>query len=129
MSSDLDEVMQAFHKILSASENGDVESYLNGVTDDAVMMHPGSAAYIGKDANRPFLTEFFKHYTFQLKDWKIMEQQIHGDWAMLRYTGIAVFTPKAGGESSYQDRKYIEILRKENNVWKFSHHIYNLNTS
>ena len=50
-----------------------------------------------------------------------------GDWALLRYTGVAVITPKDGGEPSIRNRKYIEILHKEDGRWKFSHHIYNLN--
>jgi len=54
--SDIDEVMKVFHSVLSASEEGDVEGYLDGITDDAVMMYHGMPAMIGKEAVRPFLT-------------------------------------------------------------------------
>ena len=125
--SDIDEVMKVFHSILSASEEGDVEGYLDGITDDAAMMYHGMPAIIGKETVRPFITDFFRNYRFQFTDYTFQEKRVMGDWALLRYTGVAVISPRDGGEPSMRDRKYIEILHKEDGRWKFSHHIYNLN--
>jgi len=127
--SDIDDVMKVFHSILSASEKGDVEGYLDAITDDAVMMYPGMPAIIGKDAIRPFITDWFKSYKFQLTDYTFQEKRVMVDWALLRYTGVAVITSRDEGEPSLRDRKYIELLRKEDGKWKFSHHIFNLNIS
>lgn len=69
--SDIDEVMKVFHSTLSASEKGDVEGCLDGITDDAVMMHNRMPAIIGKEAVRPFLTDFFRSYKFQLTDYTL----------------------------------------------------------
>ena len=124
---DIDEVMKVFHSILSTSEEGNVEGYLDGITDDAVMMYHGMPAIIGKEAVRLFLTDFFRSYKFQLTDYTFEEKRVMGDWALLRYTGVAVISPRDGGEPTIRDRKYIEILRKEDGRWKLSHHIYNLN--
>jgi len=125
--SDIDEVMRVFHSILSASEEGDVDGYLDVITDDAVMMYHGMPAMIGKEAVGPFLTDFFSSYKFQLTDYTFEEKRVMGDWALLRYNGVAVISLKDGGESTLRDRKYFEILRKQDGRWKFSHHIYNLN--
>lgn len=125
--SDIDEVMKVFQSGLSASEKGNVEGYLDAITDDAVMMYHGMPAIIGKKAVQPFITDFLRNYGFQFTNYTFEEKRVMGDWALLRYTGVAVTSPRDGGEPSMRDRKYIDIYRKEDGRWKLSHHIYNLN--
>ena len=125
--SDIDEVMKVFHSILSAAEKGDVEGYLDAITDDAVMMYSGMPAIIGKKAARSFITDFLRNNRFQFTDYTFQEKRVMEDWALMRFTGVAVISPKNGGEPSILDRKYIDIYRRENGRWRLSHHIYNLN--
>ncbi len=120
-------IMEAFNGLLAASEAGDVEGYLSFITEDAVMMYAGQAAVVGHEAVRPFVTDFFQQYDFEFTQWESEEIQIAGDWAFHRYSGVAVMTPKAGGDPVRFDRKYIDILRKEGSSWRTSHHIFNLN--
>jgi len=120
-------VLDAFNGLLGASEAGDVDGYLSYITDDAVMMYNEMPAVVGREAVRPFVSEFFRQYRFELSPWQSEEIQIEGSWAFHRYSGIAVITAKNGGDSVREDRKYIDILRNVGGAWKTSHHIYNVN--
>lgn len=76
---------------------------------------------------RRVLSEFFEEYRFEFEPWQSEEIQLSGDWAFHRFSGIATLMPKGGGEPTYLDRKYIDILRKIDGSRKISHHIYNTN--
>lgn len=120
-------VVAAFEAMLSAAEAGDVEGYLAGITDDAVMMYSGQPSVVGKKAVEPFIVEFFEQYAFKCDPWQSDEIVVLGTWAFHRYSGIATLRPKGGGEPVVLDRKYIDILRLEDGSWKISHHIFNTN--
>jgi len=75
----------------------------------------------------PFIVEFFQEYEFRFDPWQTDEIVVLGDRAFHRYSGIATISPKAGGEPLVLDRKYIDILRQEDGVWRISHHIFNTN--
>lgn len=121
-------VMEAFKGLIVVSETGDVEGYMNHLSEEAVMMYSGQPAVVGTAKIRSFITDFFKNYKFQFNPWQSDEIQVLGDWSFHRYSGIATITPKGGGESVKLDRKYIDILRKEAGSWKVTHHIFNTNT-
>lgn len=111
----------------AVSESGDAEGYMNHLSKEAVMMYPGQPAVVGTTNIRPFIIDFFENYEFHFSPWKSDEIQVSDDLAFHRYSGVAMITPKNGGESTKWDRKYIDILRKENGSWKITHHIFNMN--
>ncbi|MFC1651090.1 YybH family protein [Candidatus Latescibacterota bacterium] len=120
-------VMVVFKGLLVMSESGNVEGYMNHLSEEAVMMYSGQPAVMGTAKIRPFITDFFENFEFQFNPWQSDEIQVLDDWAFHRYSGIATITPKSGGESIKLDRKYIDILRKETGSWKVTHHIFNTN--
>jgi ketosteroid isomerase-like protein len=120
-------VMAVFKGLIVVSESGDVEGYMNHLSEEAVMMYSGQPAVVGTAKIRSFITDFFENYKFEFNPWQSNEIQVMGDWAFHRYSGIATITPKSGGESIKLDRKYIDILRKEAGSWKVTHHIFNTN--
>ncbi len=120
-------VMAVFKGLIVVSESGDVEGYMNHLSEEAVMMYSGQPAVVGTAKIRSFITDFFENYKFQFNPWQSNEIQVLGDWAFHRYSGIATITPKSGGEFIKLDRKYIDILRKEADSWKVTHHIFNKN--
>lgn len=120
-------VLNAVDRLITVSEAGDVEGFLKSLTADAVMMYPGQPAFLGRESVRPFVTRVFARYDFVFGPLETMELVVIGDWAFHRYEAIVTLTPKDGGESSVEDRKYIDIMRYENGSWKLARHIYNLN--
>ena len=126
MDSDRHEIQAVLSGIVAASEAGDPDAYVNFVTNDAVMMWDEQPAVIGRDAIHAFMSGFSNDVQFDFQ-WETDEIQITDDWAFHRYNGVAVITPSDEGEAQRLDRKYIDILRKENGTWKISRHIYNRN--
>ena len=120
-------VMAVFRGILEDSEEGDPQGYVSWLRDDAVMMYAEQPSVVGREAVLPFVTEFFANYTFRFEPWQSEEIQVDGNLAFHRYSGIATIEAKDGGDVVELDRKYIDILRKEGDSWKVSHHIYNTN--
>ena len=76
----------------------------------------------------PWIRDFFARYTFKFSDWNSKEVVVAGDVAFHRYTGVATLTPRAGGASLRQDRKYLDVFRRgADGRWRASHHVFNLN--
>lgn len=120
-------VRSVLEDIVAASEVGDADAYVKFVAEDAVMMYSGMPAVIGREAVHNFVSDFFRDYRFKFDPWRSEEIKVTGDWAFHRYSGIAIVTPVGGGEPVRLDRKYVDILKKEDGVWKISHHIFNQN--
>jgi ketosteroid isomerase-like protein len=120
-------VLNAVNRLITVSEAGDVEGYLESLTADVVMMYHGQPAFVGPESVRPFATNVFAQYDFVFGAWETKELVVIDDWAFHRYEAIVTLIPKDGGESSVRDRKYIDIMRHENGSWKLARHIYNLN--
>jgi uncharacterized protein (TIGR02246 family) len=114
---------------IKVAESGDADHYMKYLTDDAVIidMAEGQAPIVGSKAIAPWVKDFFARFTFT---WTEQSQEIVvvGDRAFRRYTGVATFTPKAGGDPSRNDRKYLDVLRRgPDGRWRVSHHVFTLN--
>ena len=120
-------VLNAFDRLTTVSEAGDVEGYLECLTADVVIMSPGRPALVGPESVGPFVTGFFAQKDFVFGPSETKELVVIDDWAVHRYEAIVTLIPQDGGESSVQDRKYVDIMRYENGSWKLARHIYNLN--
>jgi ketosteroid isomerase-like protein len=56
------------------------------------------------------------------------EVQVSGDLAFARGTYAATVTPKAGGEETFIDGKYMTILKRQTDgSWKIHRDIFNSN--
>jgi uncharacterized protein (TIGR02246 family) len=120
------EIQNVLKGIIGAAKAGDPDAYLSFVTEDAVMMWGGQPEVVGHKAIHEFMSQFSGTTQFDIQ-WKTDDIQVFGNRAYHRYSGVAVMTPSDGGEPLRLDRKYLDLLRKENGTWKISHHIYNLN--
>ncbi len=123
---DEQQIKDVLSGLVAAAQAGDPDAYISFVTTDAVMMWSGQPAVVGHDAIHEFMSGFSGATDFDFEG-RTDEIQIIGDWALHRYSGVAVMSPTDGGEVIRLDRKYIDILRREGGTWKLSHHIYNLN--
>ena len=121
-------ILAAFDGLVRASEAGNVDGYVAHLADDAMMMYANTPAVVGKENARGFVTQFFADYQWNFDPWRSEEIEVAGEWAFHRYSGVSISTPKCGGKVLREDRKYIDIWRKDGDAWKVSHHIYNVNT-
>jgi uncharacterized protein (TIGR02246 family) len=125
--SDQQRIKDVLNGIVAAAQTGDLDAYLSFVTEDAVMMWGGQPEVIGHKAVHEFMSQFSSGTQFDVQ-WETDEIEIFGNRAYHRYSGIAVMTPNDGGDVVRLDRKYFDLLRKEEDgTWRLSHHIYNLN--
>jgi uncharacterized protein (TIGR02246 family) len=91
---------------MQASEDGDIDSVLDLMADDAVFMTPGREPF-GKDAFRA-AAEGMKHVTMQGKS-EIRELQVLGEWAFIRNHIEMTMTPPGMTRAGYT----MTLLRKE----------------
>jgi uncharacterized protein (TIGR02246 family) len=124
--SDQQQIKDVLRGIVAAAQTGDPDAYLSFVAENAVMMWGGQPEVIGHTAVHEFMSQFSGGTQFDV-EWATDEIEIFGSRAYHRYSGVAVMTPDDGGDVDRRDRKYLDLLRKEEGTWQISHHIYNLN--
>lgn len=124
---DRPKIEAAFEQVIAAAVRGDAEAYLTYFDDEVILaeMVPGQTPVIGKHALRPWITDFLKNNKFAWTDYKSEEVLVFGNLAFHRYTGVASFAPKSGGETVRLPRRYIDILRRDSKGdWKIWHHVW-----
>ena len=127
-SRDADAIKSSFSELVAVSEAGDAEAYAKYLTDDAMWLGPGMPGVFGKAAIQDFVSGFFADWLWSFPEWHTEEIIVSGDLAIHRYVGISVSTPKSGGEALREDRKYMDVMRKQlDGKWLLSRHIFNLN--
>lgn len=122
-------IRSAWEGWLKAAGAGDADAYMTFLTDDAVIvdMAQGQPPVVGKKAIHPWVKDFFAKFAFTWAE-KSQDIVVVGDTAFRRYSGVATFTPKQGGEPNRNDRKYLDVLRRgSDGRWRVSHHIFAAN--
>jgi len=126
--SDSEAIRSAFEELVAVSEAGDAEAYAQYLTDDAMWLGPGMLGVVGKAAIKEFVSGFFADWVWSFPEWHTEEILVSGDLGVHRYVGISVATPKSGGDVLREDRKYMDVMRKQpDGKWLLSRHIFNLN--
>ena len=105
---------------LTASENGDVDTVLSLIADDAVFLLPGQPV-MGQaefaEKSRPELGPQLSHQAPQIKaSSDIQEIRVLGDWAFMR-TRLTVTVTPPGGEPITRKGHTLTILRKQHGKW------------
>jgi len=124
----LKQIEELHRKDLEASKVKDFKTLLSLWEDDGVLLEPGRAPIIGKDAIKAYIesqAETSKTYriTKYEQDWK--EIRIIGDWAF----EWGVFEGEAelinGGPPIKQKAKMLRLLKRQNDgSWKCARVIY-----
>ncbi|MHC4118731.1 MAG: DUF4440 domain-containing protein [Planctomycetota bacterium] len=110
-----------------ASSTGDLELYMSLHTDDIVKMPPDAPATYGKEQLRASTKFFFDNFTVEGISYP-EETRVDGDIGFTRGNYTLTITPKAAGDPSYVDGKYLTICRRlSDGSWKISHDCYNSN--
>ena len=121
-----DEVGDAF--VAESDPERAADIYLSVHTQDALLMVPGAPAVEGHTGIRPFIVEFVKNYEFRFPDWTSEELLVSGDLAVHRFSGIALMISRETGDTIAEDRKYLDVWRKEaDGKWRVARHMFNKN--
>lgn len=87
---------QAHEAYVAAINSNSVDALVEMLTDDVVYMAAHEPPYVGKQAVRPWIEEYFKTYSTHW-DKPVQEFIVNGDWAFERYSYKSADTPLAGG--------------------------------
>ena len=105
----------------AADAAGDVDAFLELVTDDYIRMEPNKPVIVGKEAFRDFLQSFHDKYRLENGRDVIEEIRLADDWAYVRGTWSGTVVPKAGGDPVHVTSKWIDIReRQADGSWKIS---------
>jgi uncharacterized protein (TIGR02246 family) len=122
---DVDAIKAIVDSVILASQQGDLEGYLNLYTEDAVWMFNDRLEDAGKDAVR-LRYRFMEQYSFD-QQVSIDEIVVAGDWAFVRLTADGWLVPKPGveGDRRRAVSRHLAIASREaDGSWKLARDIF-----
>jgi len=111
-------------RVVEAMNRGDVESFFDVLSEDAVFFPPNEPAKRGAEL-REFMSEFIDQYTVHFDRYADEEIEVAGALAVNHYSYRWTVAPKAGGEPRIAEGHGIRILKKqEGGTWKITHEMW-----
>ncbi len=108
----------------SACKAGNLKAWLATLTDDAVLLVPGSPVMSGSEIES-WAANYFSTFDGVVK-MENDEVEIINDWAFIRGKYTMSLKPKAGGDTLEEKGKYLDLMRRQGDgEWKFSRLIWN----
>ena len=124
---DIAAINELWNQYASAVTTGDLDLWISLWTDNGIQMAPDAPAVIGKEQIRAKYESIFGQVIFKMAITN-EEVRVAADWAFSRGTYTASITPKAGGETTEIDGKYLTILeRQTDGSWKIVRDCFNSN--
>ena len=112
-----------------AENAGNVSAKVALYTDDAVLMLPNKPAVTGKEAIRSWHQASYNQVALQQTS-STDEIEAFGDWGFARGSYSATISPRAGGDSTQQNGKWLVIVqRQRDGSWKIACDMWSSNTS
>ena len=125
-------VLATFETLRQALNAGNAESFVDNVTDDFVLldMAPGGTPPVGRAAYYERLKGLLSGATLTWDNCLTDEVAVAGDLAFHRYTGVLWMKPKHGGDVKRNNRRYIDVFRREpSGRWRLWQHIFTANNA
>ncbi len=112
----IDDMMSGWDAVVKAGELG---SNAAVYTDDAIRMQPNMPALVGREAIQAWMEEQRAAYSFEGSNEIVEVRALSPDWILFRTEGSWTRTPKAGGEPSVSDGKWLSIAQRQpDGSWK-----------
>ncbi len=111
----------------AALSSGNAQAVGNFYAVDATVMPPGEPAVDGRAAIQAYFKAIFDQFTVKATLTSQEFTFVGPDWAFDRGVYTMTTTPKAGGNSTSEENKYITLLHREPDGWKAKRDIYNSN--
>ena len=122
--SEYKEILVAIQAFVMAYNSGDLNALLSYYDDDLVKLRQGAEPE-SKQATAYRLRELFDHFNTNVEV-RNSEVIVSGDMAFTRGTFRVTLTPRIGGEQQQVSRRYLEIWRKRDGVWRVSRTMGNI---
>ena len=127
---DVETAMKAIEVIrekeLTAFNSGDIQAFLDIVSDDAVIDPPGGPAAIGRDAIAALLEVVFKRFEYDAT-YSTDELVVEGDWAFDRGIWFERRRHKGDGSKTEVPCGILQIYRRQpDSSWKLARSIWNM---
>jgi ketosteroid isomerase-like protein len=122
---DMDALQKAAEVLLSAVNNDDLSAFLEGVTDDVVLMPPDRPTTTGKVVLQSLAKEEFGRNTSD-EDWFEDEVVVSGDWGFVRGNYAAVVGSETGEPEELSGKQLLVFKRAEDGSWKLARAIWNI---
>ena len=104
---------------------GDAAAYAGLFTEDAVLMPPNAPPVVGRAAVETWAATLFSQMTVQIAS-QDSEMVFTGEWAFVRGTYSATFTPKAGGAPIEDTGTWLDIMKSQpDGAWKYAWMMWN----
>ena len=118
--------IRALHgTFVEAVNAGDVETLAGLYTGDAIRMPPNGRMFQGEALIRSDFADLLDPNDAELSI-IVEETRLSGDFALARGTWALELTPKAGGETTGDIGKWLNLLERQNDgSWKISRNIWN----
>lgn len=91
---------------------GDVEGWLDTLTDDCVFLAPGTPAVRGRDAIREWANQTFLEPFHVELDYDFEDLNFAGDWAHCWGWFRQTLTPRAGGDVVLVVGKFLDVFQR-----------------
>ena len=122
---DLEAISNLREEYVAAYDAGNLERLMINFTGDAMLMPPNEPEAAGYEVIESWFQDAFEEFTVELTV-SSEEVGVAGEWAFDRGIYTAMFTPRAGGEPTEDNGKYIVILEKQpDGSWKIALDIWN----
>jgi uncharacterized protein (TIGR02246 family) len=104
---------------------GDAVAYAGLFTEDAVSMPPNAPPLVGRPAVKTWAETLFSQMTVRVAS-QDSEMVFTGEWAFVRGTYSATFTPKAGGAPIEDTGSWLVIMKSQSGgAWKYARLMWN----
>lgn len=126
MSHDLEVLAEVRDAYVATSNSGNLEAWLETLTDDVVMMPPDAPAVAGKEAAGKWIGEnFFDPFDMELGV-HFDDGEVHGSTAWTRGSFTLALAAKGGGDTANMNGKFMNVFRKDAaGAWKYAAVIWN----
>lgn len=104
---------------------GDAAAYAALFTEDAVSMPPNAPPLVGRSAVEKWAENLFNQMSVRVTS-EDAEMVFAGEWAFLRGTYSATFSPKAEGAPIEDTGTWLVIMKSESGgPWKYARMMWN----